>query len=166
MGAELSPFSLSQPAWNDLRGKLVGSETYARRQLSDIRYIVVHHSGIDVDSTAPSIAQYHVNTKGWPGIAYHFLVHWNGGVDYVGDIETVRYNVAGRNRECLGVCLPGDFSARIPSQQQLDSCLRLVSYLRWLLPNATVAGHRDLALKGFESECPGATWPEWRIKSV
>jgi len=73
------------------------------------------------------------------------------------------YNVASRNREVLGICLPGDYTHKIPRQRQLEAAIDLV---RWLLmeklPGREIVGHRDIALPGFETGCPGNQWPLWR----
>lgn len=103
---------------------------------------------------------------GWPGIGYHFVVHEDGTIDYVGDIATVRYHLAGRNRECVGVCIPGDFTRVKPNELQLGAARNLVRVLRPLLdPDETgrvkVVGHRDVAMAGYGTTCPGETWREW-----
>ena len=131
-----------------------------RGSLQEVRYIVIHHSGVDVDSTAESIARYHVESLGWPGIGYHFLAHQDGGIEYVGDIMTIRYNVASRNHEVVGVCLPGNWMDRCPSLRQLEGARSVVRWLRVQMPWARVVGHREIALDG--SVCPGDTWPQWK----
>lgn len=119
-----------------------------------------------MDNTAWEIADYHVNVKGWPGIGYHFLVHQGGGLDYVGDILTARANVAKRNPECLGICLPGDYTSTIPPEPQLETTRELVIYLLYLLPWAEVRAHREVALPGYETSCCGDTWPQWQGRLV
>jgi len=141
---------------------LAGTEKYDRRALSDVRYIVLHHSGVAGDQSAATIANYHVQSNGWPGIGYHYLVHPDGLIEYVGDVLTVRYNVASRNKECIGVCLPGDFTSIPPTDQQLAAARALVRFLQGVVPAASVVGHGDIALPGWETSCPGATWPGWR----
>jgi hypothetical protein len=151
---------------NDLRGKLVGSELYEVRPLSAVRYVVVHHSGVAGDSAAEAIAGWHVEHYGWPGIGYHFLVHEDGGIDYVGDLATMRYNVAGRNREVVGICIPGDFTRRVPNELQIGGARNLARVLRPILdPDETgrvkLVGHRDVAMAGYGTSCPGETWRDW-----
>lgn len=127
-----------------------------------MRYVVIHHSAVDVDSTAQSIADYHVNTLGWREIGYHFRIGWSGEIDYVGDIETARANVYGRNHEVIGCCIPGDWSKRIPPEPALRSAAILTRYLLYRCPQAEVVGHYEIALPASPTSCPGATWPEWR----
>lgn len=147
----------------DLRESLPTSGQYERRNLADIRYLAVHHSGVDVDSSAESIARYHIDTQGWPGIGYHFLVHWDGTLEYVGDVHEMRYNVASRNREVIGICLPGDFTNRLPSWKQLEATRRLLAEIQFSLGRfVPIVGHREVALPGFATECPGKSWGLWK----
>jgi N-acetylmuramoyl-L-alanine amidase len=128
-----------------------------------VGYLAIHHSGVNVDSTALSIAEYHVNVMGWAeGIGYHWLVHWDGRIEYVGDVLTARANVAKRNREVIGICLPGNWNDDVPGDAQLGGALELVTWLRALLPWAEVRGHSDVALAAYPTTCPGLMWPAWR----
>lgn len=151
----------------DLRHTLPGAEDYTPRPLDVIKYLVVHHSATDRDLTPHEIALYHVATLGWPGIGYHFLVHQGGRIDYVGDILTIRYNVARRNHELIGVCLPGNFTYYPPLPAQLEAARHLLANLQfalgWFVP---IVGHRDVALPGFATACPGDTWPDWEPQLV
>lgn len=146
----------------DLRNRLKGSG-YPSRDLSAINYLAIHHSGVDRDSSAEAIAAYHVDSLGWPGIGYHFLVHSDGRAEYVGDIATIRYNVAGRNTEVIGICLPGDFTSHPPADEALSSTRALVAALRLELGRSLpVVGHRDIAVS--PTACPGDTWEGWKAR--
>lgn len=129
-----------------------------------MRYLVIHHSANPADSTPLEIARYHVQTLGWPGIGYHWVVSQTGHIYYVGDMETVRYSVAHRNREVVSLCLPGDWSQREPPDAQIASARRLVGYLRTLLPPVQIVGHGEIADLRSPTSCPGATWPVWRAR--
>lgn len=154
----------------DLRGRLPGREGYPRRGLEAIRYLVVHHTGVAADSTAAAIARYHGEALGWPGIGYHFVVHQDGALEYAGDILEVRYNVARRNLEVVGICLTGDFTHQPPGRAQLEAAQGLLANLQyalgWFVP---VVGHREIALPQFATSCPGDTflegprWKDWTI---
>ena len=157
----------------DLRHRLPwASPGYARRDLADLapraklKWLVVHHTATAGDVTAQAIARYHVVTLGWPGIGYHLLVHQDGSIDYVGDILQVRYNVASLNPQVIGVCLPGDFTNRPPGRLQLEAARDLLANLQvalgWAVP---IAGHREIALPGYGTSCPGDTFllgPRWK----
>jgi N-acetylmuramoyl-L-alanine amidase len=124
-----------------------------------VGYLAIHHSGVNVDSTALSIAEYHVNVMGWAeGIGYHWLVHWDGRIEYVGDILTARANVAKRNREVVGICVIGDLTSSQPTPLALTATVRLSAYLKQLIPGAVVVGHREITVAGWETTCPGNTF--------
>lgn len=140
----------------------MGSETYGKRALSDIAWVVWHHSAVAVDSSAQAIAEYHVGTLGWPGIGYSWLIHWDGTIEYVGDMKTIRYQVAGRNNETMGICIPGDWRNTDPPQAALEASRQLWRYLKTTMPWLELKAHREVALPGYATECPGSTWPRWR----
>ncbi|MBI2864897.1 MAG: N-acetylmuramoyl-L-alanine amidase [Chloroflexi bacterium] len=147
---------------DDLRETLAPNGAYAWRELGDIDLLIVHHSGVDVDSTADQIHAYHRDTLGWPGIGYHFLIHWDGRSEYTGDILTVRYHAGPHNRRAIGICLTGNFNQRPPAQAQLDATRDLLANLQlalgWPIP---IVGHHEIA----STACPGDTFlrkqPYW-----
>ena len=146
----------------DLRGQLPTRGEYGRRTLADIEYIVIHHTAKEVDSTAEAIARYHVDGLGWSGIGYAWLVHQDGAIDRCQDYVTVSYHVAGRNRECLGVCLTGDWSEREPPETQIEAARWLVEHIRDAIGWRPILGHAEVALPGYDTDCPGGTWPQWQ----
>ncbi len=155
------PFLGLPTGWIDQRGKLRTSGKYETRSLSAIDFIVIHHSAVLEDTWADGIADYHIDKMGWPGIGYAFVVHWAGTVEWCHDLEVMSYHVASRNRQCVGVCLPGDFTNIHPRSLQLQSARVIVDWLRWVVPQAEVVGHREAALPKYATSCPGDTWPEW-----
>ncbi len=147
--------------YEDVAATLPGKNDWQKRTLEEIKYIVIHHSAAARDSSPREIADYHVGTLGWPGIGYTFVVSQTGSVYRTGDLAEVRYHVAARNRECVGVCLPGDWRAEAPPAMQLQAAARVVAFLKARLPWAEVKGHKEVALQ-YATACPGATWPSWR----
>lgn len=146
----------------DLRATLPRRGDYERRKLSDIQWIAIHHSAVDIDSTSLSIAEYHISL-GWPSCGYHMCVHWGGIVDWCNDLETVSYHVSGRNRECIGICIPGGWSRVQPPEQAVIAARNTVRWIRAQLGREVpVVGHREIALPGRGTSCPGDTWPLWK----
>lgn len=143
----------------DLRGQLLQRAAYPWRELGDIHYLVIHHTGVESPSTPLSIARYHVQTLDWPGIGYHFFIYRDGRIAYVGDILQLRYNVARRNPEVIGICIDGNFMGHPPTQQQIQAahhlCANLQFALGWFVPTV---GHKEIALPGYGTACPGNTW--------
>lgn len=141
----------------DMRGQLPqGPGAYLWRSFSTVKYIVLHHSGVDVDSSARQIALYHIGKYGWPGCGYHVVVRWDGTLEWANDWTTMSYHVARRNHECIGICCPGDYTSQLPRDAQLQAALHLARWLRQeFVPQAQIVGHRDISLPGYETACPG-----------
>lgn len=151
------------------------SQEYERRRPDEIERVVIHHvgAGANRDYSAEEIARYHVESLGWPGVGYHFLVHPDGRVEYIGDWLSVRYHCGRLNRSSLGICLAGDFTMEMPTRPQLMRARMLVLGVFRELGQALgkggsysvpVVGHGDLspASTGYpRTACPGTTWPLW-----
>lgn len=152
----------------DLRDRLPRhpEKAYRARALDEIEQIVIHHvgAGVNRDRDAAEIARFHVSARDWPGIAYHFLVHPQGFLEYVGDLATIRYHCGKQNARSAGVCLIGDFTREQPTPRQLMRCRMLIGAIRQLTGRGLpIVGHRDLTETGYgPTSCPGATWPRWK----
>lgn len=140
----------------DWRGKLPAIGQYKRRDPKGIRFIVIHHSGADYDSSAVEIASYHVGL-GFPSGGYQFSIRWDGTIEQSHDLDVMSYNVAGLNDLVVGICLVGDYTNRTPRKAQLEALVELIPWLEGQLPGAKIVGHKEIALKGYETECPGQT---------
>ena len=135
---------------------------FSKRGVDEIEQIVIHHT-----ATRPvgpqAVARYHVRHNGWAGIGYHFFVMPDGTVYQVGDVDDKRACVWGRNAESLCICLSGDFTKQRPPDAQIKATRRLIRCLREKFNRQwPVVGHRDVALPGHETACPGDTWPVWK----
>ncbi len=128
---------------------------YARRLLSKIKRVVVHHTAADVRGTEDdvrAIARYHVERRGWPGIGYHYVIARDGTIWKVNELRTVSYHVAGHNIESVGVCLAGNLNVDKPTQAQEEALKFLLAELRRSLRgDLEVTPHKDLN----PTECPG-----------
>ncbi|MCR8656916.1 peptidoglycan recognition protein family protein [Paenibacillus endoradicis] len=135
----------------DLKGRLPVHKTkkYNSRKASDIRSLAIHHS-LTLSGSAQAFATYHVNTNGWPGIAYTYVIDRDGTINQCLDHTTVGYHVGNSNKHALGICLVGDFRTQQPTDAQYKSALELVKWLQLQLPSAVeVKGH---------SQYPGYSW--------
>jgi N-acetylmuramoyl-L-alanine amidase len=146
-------------------GKANGSRG-GLRSTSYIKFIAIHHSGVEADNSTEEIDSYHRTVLGWPGVGYHFIIRKNGDIEYCGDLATMRYNVAGLNLPIVGICLVGNFNNHHPTPEQLGAAKNLVTVLMPVLDpeeagDVLVLGHNELALEQYPTVCPGYTWPEW-----
>lgn len=137
------------------------------------RYVVAHHSGIDIGNAANYDATH--RRRGMEnGLAYHFVIG-NGRGSPDGAIEIgsrwLRQQDGGhvRNREFnqrgIGICLVGNFELQPPSAKQLDTLVALVDWLRdsaplGAKPKFTV--HRWVDRN--HTVCPGKFFPYTRLR--
>lgn len=158
----------------DLRDSLPGN-AYSwswERSLSEIKYLAIHHSVASDTQTPVQIANFHIQSNGWGGIGYHFVIAKDGVVYYVGDLSTARANVAKLNEAVIGICLIGNFmSGRVPTEEQLNSAKVLCDFFINIYPDLpnlngwdSVRGHKELS--GQSTTCPGDNWPLWKTKIV
>jgi hypothetical protein len=138
--------------------------------LSEYRYLAIHHSAGPDNQTPDDIASYHVNSLGWGGIGYHFVITKDGTTYYVGDLTTARANVANMNNLVVGICLVGSFiDGKEPTDAQINSAHELCSQLLFRTPELSgvndwinVVGHQDL----MATRCPGDAWASWKSKII
>ena len=144
------------------------SGDYETRDLSEINFMVVHHSVTPNDmrdeDAIDRIYNYHVNSLGWPGIGYHFLVGHFGHIYLAGGVETIRYHASTANPSSIGVCVLGTFDKEDPSCRQVadtDELLRNISMglgqeLLWKphkeLSSTACPGLMASSLKAFRGE--------------
>lgn len=154
----------------DVRGLLTTSGEYSRRSGAPTA-IVVHHSATSPALTPLAIAAYHVYTRDYKGIAYHYCVGPDGTVWQCNDDAAISWHAGcaavhgpncplNANAYSLGVCLVGNFMETGPPPAQLAAARELVAHLRAQYGYLTIIGHREA--HGARTECPGDTWPEWK----
>ncbi len=156
------PAPVVEPIVEDISDKLPKHpvERYARRELSAIRYLVVHHSAIPPDKGPEVIARYHVEKQGWPGIGYHYFIDREGKIYQTNPLEVVSYHARNFNSSGVGICLAGDFTSSIPPEAQIQALGHLCAFLleKLNLGKEAVVGHQELV----PTICPGGRWKEWK----
>ena len=127
--------------------------------------ITVHHSAHDDSAGAESwsevaslikkIQKYHMVTRGWADIGYHFIVDTRGRI-WQG--RSLRYQGAHAgdntsNRGNIGIVVEGNFDYHSPTPAQIASLKRLINYLRrkYGIPAWQVHGHSYYRA----TNCPG-----------
>jgi len=134
------------------------------RSWETIKHIVFHHSVTNHTDNSKQdvdyIAELH-KRRGWAGVGYHYIITADGMVWYVGDISMARANVADKNHLVIGVCLVGDFTKHLPTDEQILSAHDLANYLINDVPALVnikgwddVVGHKSLQA----TQCPGTNW--------
>lgn len=124
---------------------------YARRKLSDIKYVTVHHTAGPSSQTPAEINAYHRTNKGWPRIGYHYLIYPDGTVYQVNDLETISYHNGVNNGQAVGVSFVGDFSTSSPTPAALKAGRMVLSEIKRKTGADQAQGHKDLK----STACPG-----------
>ena len=121
--------------------------------------ITVHHTAVTLETNtlAPARLRQHQEfhqSRGWPDLAYHFMIDAEGNVyegrpvDAVGDTGT-NYDPTGH----LLICCEGNFDEQELPASQYESLVRMVAWgaAEYRVDPGEVRGHRDVAA----TSCPG-----------
>jgi hypothetical protein len=120
--------------------------------------LTVHHAGVGPSGAGPSLMRIHqrshMDERGWPDLAYHFVIGVDGTVyegrdpRFRGDTAT-SYDTTGH----FHVMLEGNFDVEQPTQAQIDSLTAMLAWAaeRYGVSPSTIAGHGDHAA----TACPG-----------
>lgn len=146
------------------------------RPLSQVRWIVVHHDAAimppgDLDFSGSSLDEdlerlaiiWDVGLANlWGGFPYHLVVSPNARLFWCRNLDTYGAQIWGLNNISIGIALMGNFMQGMPVGKQL--CTAANGYLAfwektgWLVEPK---GHRELALPGHTTQCPGDTYQTW-----
>lgn len=164
--------TLKPYVWDIAHDLPTGGDGYGTRKLGGIRTATIHHTvGWRYDATnfanAFSIASYHVNTKEWPGIGYHFLIPPDGEIMQTNAIDIQSYHAGSysapgdENEWSIGVCFGGDFrQGAAPTEYQLSVGRSLIAQLRRDLDShVNVIPHKHMP--GASTVCPGDNPDPW-----
>ena len=137
--------------------------------------VTVHHTAHRTHGTSRSEAirsirldqRYHMGTKRWGDIGYHYLIDAGGRVWQGRDVRWQGAHAGNGllNRGNIGVCLLGNFTSgaqgQAPSAAQVSSLQALVRHLRQQhrISISKIFTHREMP--GVETVCPGP-----RLQSV
>ncbi len=130
---------------------------YTPRDVAAIRWIVLHHSAGPTDQTPESIARFHIQVRGWSGIAYNYLIYEDGRIFAARPLDAVPACVKGHNEESFCLCFVGDFSTVPPSPTAIAAGVWLTRLLQNAYPQVLgVRGHREMPDQ--TTPCPGASF--------
>lgn len=128
--------------------------------------LAIHHtvgnnavqSEADERATIQAIDRNHL-AQGYGGFGYHFIVFASGRAYHCG--EGQRAHVALRNHELRGIAMSGTFTNSQPTDAAMNG-LREVLMLERAVWDIPIKGHREWALPGEGTACPGIIVPrDW-----
>lgn len=161
---------LPVPLFTDVTTRLPRSASpYARRSLSQIKYIVISSTGANPRLPLDRIARAHI-AAGYPGIAYGFVVDASGQVFRTSELESMAQPDQIWSEQGVNIALAGNYTAAVPSLPQLDATGRLCA---WLAQNLGLAADSIVGLGELtRSDNPGppfyhgAKWKEMITRQV
>ncbi|MBC8448770.1 MAG: N-acetylmuramoyl-L-alanine amidase [Chloroflexi bacterium] len=135
---------------------------FQRRQQSDVRYLVIHHTAVAPTVGMERVAQSH-KARGWPGTLHHYFITGEGKVQQTNPLEDIVDASKEWLRQGINICFAGNFTQDVPGDAQLSSGARLCA---WLLQELNLSPE---AIKGaqefYNTQSPGMQWQEgqtWR----
>ncbi len=132
---------------------------FKRRERSDIRTLVIHHTAVPPSVSMDRIAKSH-KASGWPGTMHHYFVDGEGNVQQTNPLEEIVDDSVTWIRQAVNICFAGNFAQHIPSEKQLASGARLCA---WLLRELDLSPDAVRGAKEFYStQSPGEQWQEGR----
>lgn len=142
-----------ESTFHDLRGTLPERTDvrYSHRNVSSIQGLVIHHSATKGQSIR-SMAQFHTQTRGWPAIAYHFAIGWDGKVYQLNDVDRLTYHAQGHNARTIGVVIIGNYEDQQLSLPAEAALMNLAYYLKDEYHLRYMWLHRQVR----STACPGA----------
>jgi N-acetyl-anhydromuramyl-L-alanine amidase AmpD len=150
------------PQWQDLSAALPRHPTkrYAQRKTSDVRYLVISHSAIPGSVHPATIARFHIEHVGWPGIGYHFYLDDQGQIFKTNELTAVSHHVGQWDPVSIGICVGGNFQLEIPTPAQLESTAQLTAWLlhELDLPLRAIRGKSEFV----DADSPGKQWQSGR----
>ncbi|PKM76182.1 MAG: hypothetical protein CVU90_13845 [Firmicutes bacterium HGW-Firmicutes-15] len=119
------------------------------------RRIIIHHSA-SPDVSADTIHGWHLQRE-WSGIGYHFVIRQDGSIESGRPVDMIGAHAGSQvNGDSIGICLTGNFMEYGPTDQQIQSLIQLMRYLRELYQaKLEVLQHKNVA----STECPGDLFP-------
>ncbi len=137
---------------------------FSPRDTAPIRWIVLHHSAGPPNQGLESMARFHIEKRGWSGIAYNYLIYKDGKIFKTRPIGVIPACVKGHNDESICICFVGSFSTNPPSAKAIAAGLWLTHLLRNAYPQITgIRGHKEMPDQ--VTSCPGATFDLARYRA-
>ncbi len=129
-----------------------------------ITFLIVHHTATSRDlTTAEAVRRYHVESRGWGDIGYHYFIEADGRLrkGRPDNVRGAHCRADEMNGKSLGICLAGHFDLEPPTIEQMITLAALLKALmsKYEVPAGKVLGHCEVP--GTDTSCPGEVMREW-----
>ena len=154
---------LTPPTITDISTSLPkGSKPWEQRPLSQVRHLIINHTGAPPLVPVQVIAQAHVD-RGYPGIAYDYYISQSGQIFQVSPLEAVVKADAEWSGSGINICLEGNFDNALPPSAQLTATAHLCA---WMLQRTGLLPENIIGLREvLQTSSPGNTFlagPVWK----
>ena len=154
---------LTPPAITDISASLPkGSKPWESRPISQVRHLIINHTGAPPRVPVQAIAQAHVD-RGYPGITYDFYINQAGQIFQVSPLEAVAKADAEWSGGAINICLEGNFDSVAPPAEQLDAAAQICA---WMLQRTGLQPQNIIGLcEILQTSNPGDTFltgPMWK----
>lgn len=123
-------------------------------------FLVLHHEA--GSGTVEQIHNFHINSRGWSGIAYHLYVRRDGTVYKGRPLNKQGGHCSGYNDRSVGICVEGNFENELMGSVQKDALFEAIEYVLGVYPELKIVGHRELNA----TACPGKHFPLEEAKTI
>lgn len=145
---------------NIVETNLIWNKPLEKLDINDIIFIAVHHLDA-LNATIEEIHIWHLE-KGWSGCGYNEYIRKDGTV-YIGRGMHIGAHTQNFNHCSYGIALEGNFNIENPTQEQLNSLVERIKYLKESFPSKVrVIGHYGLN----NTDCPGKNFPLAKITTL
>lgn len=131
------------------------------------RFIAFHHAAFTYPVGGAALSIYNYHRSRWPAYAaagYHVICQQDAdGIHayQVNPHDMQGAGVAGRNHETYHVCAATNFTG-LPSADWFEASALALAEAKQRYPQAQIVGHKEIALPGYETACPGPRWLDWK----
>lgn len=126
-----------------------------KRNVSEIKRVILHNSGVTVLQSVEIIHNYHKTTRGYAGIGYHFYVRKDGSIYEGRPVEYVGAHASNNNSDSIGICFEGNFNEETMPGVQLKAGQELIAYIKETYNITKVQKHCEVC----KTSCPGKNFP-------
>jgi N-acetylmuramoyl-L-alanine amidase len=131
----------------------------------EVKYIVIHCTATQPETTIESIQRYWKEVKGWKDVpGYHYLIKPSGEIVKLLDESKNSYGVYAHNNECISISYIGGIDKTgkakdTRTRKQETAMFNKIVELSNRYPQAKIVGHRDFP--GVKKACPSFDVKTW-----
>lgn len=120
--------------------------TALMKDTQDWTEVIWHHSATKDGRTYnwPAIRKYHIHTKGWRDIGYHFGIERVDGILQINIGRPLAWHGAhtiGHNKTAIGICVVGNYDGMEPDEELLRLCVKFAREIQRHYPMMGASSH-------------------------